>query len=95
MKFIFFFVSYHGRPRQIRMSNTFEPTAFETAISPYPSLITAIELNASGIDTPAATKVKPIETQNMGHGNLLVELEKIVKFIEKETNPSQCQECLE
>lgn len=24
----------HGRPKQIRMSNTFEPTAFETAISP-------------------------------------------------------------
>lgn len=42
------------------MSNTFDPTAFETAISPYPSLITAIELNASGIDTPAATNVKPI-----------------------------------
>lgn len=41
--------------------HTFDPTAFETAMSPYPSLITAIELNASGIDTPAATNVKPIE----------------------------------
>lgn len=42
---------------------TFDPTAFETAMSPYPSLITAIELNASGIDTPAATNVKPIQTR--------------------------------
>lgn len=25
----------HGSPRQIRMSKTFEPTAFETAMSPY------------------------------------------------------------
>lgn len=53
----------HGKPRQIRMSNTLEPTAFETAISPYPSLITAIELNASGIDTPAATNVRPISNR--------------------------------
>lgn len=34
-------------------------SSFLFHITLLPSLITAIELNASGIETPAATKVKP------------------------------------
>gem|GEM_PF-6033023 len=49
-----------GSPKHMRMSKTLDPTAFETAMSPYPSLTTANDESASGTDTPAATNVSPI-----------------------------------
>mmetsp|Transcript_5204 Transcript_5204/g.20988 ORF Transcript_5204/g.20988 Transcript_5204/m.20988 type:complete len:205 (+) Transcript_5204:427-1041(+) len=44
------------------MSKTLEPTALATAMSARPSLATAIELSASGMDVPAAKTVVPITT---------------------------------
>ena len=41
-------------------SNMFEPTEDETAISPNPFRATITLVNKSGIDVPAAKKVKPM-----------------------------------
>lgn len=41
-------------------SNILLPTELETAISPKPFLATMTEVIKSGIDVPAAKKVKPI-----------------------------------
>lgn len=55
--------THQGNPKHTSISNTFDPTAFDTAISPYPSLITAIELKASGTLTPAKNDVKNIHAR--------------------------------
>lgn len=52
----------HGKPRQIPISNIFEPSALATAISPRPCFATINELNKSGTEVPAANTVKPIIT---------------------------------
>mmetsp|Transcript_128971 Transcript_128971/g.373160 ORF Transcript_128971/g.373160 Transcript_128971/m.373160 type:complete len:249 (+) Transcript_128971:242-988(+) len=55
----------HGNPRPNKMSNVFEPTALATAMSPMPSLATAIEPMASGTEVPAAKMIKPITTSGI------------------------------
>ena len=47
------------------MSNTLLPTALATAMSAKPSLATAIEDKASGIEVPAAKTVVPMTTAGM------------------------------
>ena len=41
-------------------SNIFEPTELDTAISPKPLRATMTDVIKSGIEVPAAKKVKPI-----------------------------------
>ena len=52
--------SIQGKPRPRRMSKTFEPIAFETAMSPWPLRATRSEPIASGTEVPAAGSVQPI-----------------------------------
>ena len=47
------------------MSNTLLPTALATAMSAKPSLATAIDDKASGMDVPAASTVVPMTTAGM------------------------------
>ena len=70
----------HGRPKHTRISKTFEPIAFDTAISPKPSLITAIELRASGTDTPAATNVNPITVSGMANVEPITVIIQTIKY---------------
>ena len=53
-------LSAHGMPKPRRMSKTFEPIAFETAMSPWPCLATSSEPIASGTEVPAARTVTPM-----------------------------------
>ncbi|RMZ93296.1 hypothetical protein BpHYR1_022654, partial [Brachionus plicatilis] len=55
----------HGKPRQIKISNTFEPIEFEIAISPFPFFTTIILEIISGTEVPKARIVKPATVSGM------------------------------
>merc|ERR1711977_323062 len=48
-----------GTPSPMQMSNTLEPMALDTAMSPSSFLATAIEPSASGTEVPIARNVMP------------------------------------
>merc|ERR1711884_863428 len=49
-----------GTPKQIRMSNVFEPILFDTAIEPLPCFDTINEEKTSGIEVPTAKNDSPM-----------------------------------
>jgi len=52
--------SNQGSPSPKKISKTFDPIEFDTAISPYPFLATSTDAMVSGTDVPAAKNVIPI-----------------------------------
>merc|ERR1711865_506871 len=50
----------HGMGSPMRMSKMLEPIEDDTAMSPWPCLATMTEVIRSGIEVPAARKVRPI-----------------------------------
>ena len=56
------FHTNHGKGRPIVTSKILLPIELDTAMSPSPFLVTAMLVNKSGTDVPAARMVKPIMT---------------------------------
>ena len=51
----------HGKPKQIRMSNMFDPIVLQSAILARPARFTTSTLEiSSGIEVPAASMVRPL-----------------------------------
>merc|ERR1711933_587061 len=49
-----------GSPKPSKISNTLEPSALQTAMSPSPCWATAMDPKASGMEVPAARGTKPM-----------------------------------
>merc|ERR1719171_3337992 len=69
----------HGRPSPMQMSNTLEPTALETAMSPSPSAATATDPRASGMEVPMARKVRPMTTSGMPQRQPILSMNSTMK----------------
>mmetsp|Transcript_2126 Transcript_2126/g.6530 ORF Transcript_2126/g.6530 Transcript_2126/m.6530 type:complete len:259 (-) Transcript_2126:813-1589(-) len=52
-------LTHHGRPRPSRILKMLEPSALQTAMSPFPSLATMIDESASGTDVPTERTSRP------------------------------------
>mmetsp|Transcript_26984 Transcript_26984/g.79744 ORF Transcript_26984/g.79744 Transcript_26984/m.79744 type:complete len:258 (-) Transcript_26984:336-1109(-) len=52
-------LTHHGRPRPRRMLKMLEPSALQTAMSPFPSLATMIDESASGTEVPTERTSRP------------------------------------
>merc|ERR1719421_1653708 len=70
----------HGKPRPMQISNTLEPMALETAMSPSPSFATAMEPSASGTDVPIARKVMPMMKDEMPHAQPIFSMSTTMKY---------------
>src|SRR3989338_5927525 len=55
----------HGRPRATRMSKMLLPKALETAMFPWPSRATAMEVRQSAMLVPTASTVAPMMSSGM------------------------------
>mmetsp|Transcript_68541 Transcript_68541/g.108848 ORF Transcript_68541/g.108848 Transcript_68541/m.108848 type:complete len:123 (-) Transcript_68541:316-684(-) len=72
--------SNQGTGRPTKISNKLLPTEEDTAISPSPFFATITEDNKSGIEVPAAKKVRPITTSGICSVSPTIEVHSTRKY---------------